>query len=335
MSTRASNNQPTLEEIRDSARVISLPLRTKFRGLLEREIMVFEGPNGFTEWSPFIEYEDEESLSWLDAAIEFGWAELPEMQRNSIGINATLPAVAPEKVETVLAKFGHFDTVKIKVAEAGQSIDDDLARVAEVRERYPHAKVRLDANGAYSLEIARAMATAMAEDEVPLEYFEQPVASVAEMAQLRMLIAPLDIKIAADENVRKAADPLAVARLGAADILVLKAAPLGGIARALEITKQAGLPVVVSSALDSSIGISMGAHLAGALPDLSFDCGLGTANLLAGDVTSKPMVAQDGQLEIRRVEVDRSRLDIFKSDDHRADWWFDRLERVMRLRESR
>jgi O-succinylbenzoate synthase len=246
-----------------------------------------------------------------------------------------LPAVAPEKVETVLAKFGHFDTVKIKVAEAGQTIEDDLARVAEVRRRYPHAKIRLDANGGYSLEIARAMAAAMAEDEVPLEYFEQPVASVAEMAQLRMLIAPLDIKIAADENVRKAADPLEVARMGAADILVLKAAPLGGISRALEITEQAGLPVVVSSALDSSIGISMGAHLAGALADLSFDCGLGTANLLAGDVTLKPIVAVDGQLEIRRPEVDRSRLEIFGADDHRADWWFSRLERVMQLRESR
>ena len=335
MSTQASNNQPTLDEIRDSARVISLPLRTKFRGLLEREIMVFEGPHGYTEWSPFIEYDDAEALAWLDAAIEFGWSELPPLQRTSIGVNATLPAVAPDKVESILARFGHFKTVKIKVAEVGQTIDDDLVRVAEVCERYPHAKIRLDANGGYSLEMARAMATAMAEDEVPIEYFEQPVATVEEMARLRMLISSIDIKIAADENIRKAADPLAVARAGAADILVLKAAPLGGIARALDIAMQSQLPAVVSSALDSSIGLSMGAHLAGALPQLNFDCGLGTASLLAGDVTANPLVATDGRLEIRRVEVDRSRLDIFKADDHRADWWFDRLDRVMALRESR
>jgi O-succinylbenzoate synthase len=181
----------------------------------------------------------------------------------------------------------------------------------------------------------------MIENAVPLDYIEQPVASIDEMVELRQMIqkTKIDIKIAADESVRKVEDPMAVVNAGAADILVLKAAPLGGISRAMDIAKQAALPVVISSALDSSVGLSMGAHLAAALPlhsasesgGLAFDCGLATASLLAGDVTREPLIPVDGFIEVRRVAVDEQKLDIFEAEDHRIDWWIDRLDRAFKL----
>lgn len=322
---------PTFSDIQATARVVSLPLRTRFRGLLEREALVFEGPNGWTEWAPFIEYDDAEAAVWFQAAIEFGYGELPEIHRTSIPVNATLPAVAADQVETVLARFGQFKTVKIKVADAGHDLNADLERIWAVRAAHPEASIRLDANGGYSVSDAFAMAASMLENGVPLEYLEQPVATLAEMIELRELLSSnqLDVKIAADELVRRATDPIEVARAGAADILVLKAAPLGGIGRSLAIAAEAGLPVVVSSALDSSIGLSMGAYLAAALPELQFDCGLGTAALLAGDLTNEPLKPVDGAIDVRRVEVSGAKLDIHAAEDHRADWWFDRLERVL------
>lgn len=334
----ASKNRPTLSELRAGARVVSLPLRTKFRGLIEREIMLFEGPNGWTEWSPFLEYEPEEAANWLGAAIEFGWSDLPAAASATapkfIRVNATLPAIAPEQVESVLSRFGEFKTVKIKVAENGQELEQDLARIAAVRVLHPDAKIRLDANGGFSVAQARALAARLADENAPIEYLEQPVATVNEMAELRMHLQPLGIKIAADENVRKASDPMAVARAQAADILVLKAAPLGGIKRAVEIAAEASLPVVVSSAMESSVGLSMGAQLAATLPDFGFDAGLGTAALMAADVTREPLKPTNGQIELRRVEVDSAALDRHKAEDHRSDWWLERLERAWSVLEN-
>lgn len=319
--------------IRASARVVSIGLRTKFRGVTQREALLFEGPNGWAEWNPFIEYSDTEAKLWLDAAIEYAFGELPALERTRIGINATLAAVAPEAVEKALAPFGAFRTVKIKVAESGQDLNQDLQRVIKVWQTYPEARIRLDANGGYSVDQAIAIAGMMLENGITLDYFEQPCATVPELIQLReKLVRYSDqVRIAADESVRKASDPLAVARAGAADILVLKAAPLGGINRALEISKEAGLPVVVSSAIDTSVGISMGLHLAAALPELEYDCGLGTAAMLIGDVTREPLIAKDGYLDVRRVEVDADRLQVFTAEDHRCDWWLDRLERCLAL----
>jgi O-succinylbenzoate synthase len=343
---------PALTELLSSARVVSLPLRTRFRGVVDREVMLFEGPNGWAEWSPFLEYEDEEAAVWLAAAIEFAFGKTPDLRREAIPVNATLPAVAPDQVEKVLARFGSFGTVKIKVAEAGQELSDDLERIAAVRNSYPEARIRLDANGGYSVDQAMAIAGAMVELGVPLDYLEQPVGSIAEMAELRLLLAKAGIGsndkngvlIAADESVRRVTDPMAVVQAGAADILVLKAAPLGGISRALAIAAEAELPVVISSALDSSVGLSMGAHLAAALPlhgpfsadgstapgGLAFDCGLGTGALLAGDVTREPIVPVDGFIEVRRVAVDEQKLDVFEAEDHRIDWWIDRLDRAFK-----
>jgi O-succinylbenzoate synthase len=221
-----------LTDILASARVVSLPLRTRFRGVVDREVMLFEGPNGWAEWSPFLEYEDEEASVWLSAAIEFAYGKLPEARREAVPINATLPAVAVDQIEKVLARFGNFATVKIKVAEPGQTLNEDLQRVWAVRSAYPDARIRLDANGGYSVEQAEAVAAAMVENGVALDYLEQPVATIAEMAELRVRLNrsgigfanPNGVKIAADESVRKVTDPMAVVQAGAADILVLKAA---------------------------------------------------------------------------------------------------------------
>ncbi len=327
----SQNQIPELAQLVSNSRVVSLPLRTKFRGLNDREMVLFEGPNGWAEWSPFVEYEAVEAAVWLAAAIEFAYGNLPPLNRQSIPVNATLPAVATDQVAKVLGRFGSFKTVKIKVAEKGQTIADDLARIAQVMELYPNAKIRLDANGGYEVEEALELAKELVKQSVPLEYLEQPVQSIAEMAELKLKLDELGVKIAADESVRKVSDPLAVAHANAADVLILKAAPLGGIAPAIQIAREAGLPVVISSALESSVGLSMGAHLAAALPDLEFDCGLATAALLAGDVTRNPLLPVDGQIEVRRVDVDEELLNTFKTEEHREDWWLERLEACYKL----
>jgi O-succinylbenzoate synthase len=320
-----------LEELLATAKVVSIPLKTKFRGVLVREALLFQGPMGWAEWSPFLEYQDTEAAVWLAAAIEFASDELPPLYRDRIAINATLPAVSPDQVAEVLAQFGSFDTVKIKVAEAGQNLNHDLQRIFKVRQLFPKARIRLDANGGFDVRTAAMLAFTMVENGVPLDYFEQPCATVAELAQLKKQLKNVAVKIAADESVRKAQDPLAVAQAGAADILVIKAAPLGGISRASQIVHQAGLPAVISSALETSVGISMGLHLASALPDLPFACGLGTVALLASDVVAEPLVAIDGFLPVKRVTPDPAKLDQLAATTERTQWWLERLERCYQL----
>ncbi|MFM2024007.1 MAG: hypothetical protein RLZZ56_20 [Actinomycetota bacterium] len=325
--------RPELSDLLASARVVSLPLRTSFRGIQTREALLFEGENGWAEWSPFLEYEDEEAAVWLNAAIEFASGSLPPLLRTQIGINATLPAVGPNDVERALKPFGKFRTVKIKVAEKGQALQDDLNRIIKVWQTYPDAKIRLDANGGLTVSEAISLVGMMLENGIKLEYFEQPCRTIAELAEFKHLLRRYSdsVKVAADESVRKVSDPLAVALAGAADILVLKTSPLGGIRRTLDIAREAGLPVVVSSALDTSVGISMGLHLAGALSDLTYECVLGTSAMFIGDVTKEPLIAEDGLLVVRRVVPDESKLQVFAAEDHRADWWLERFERCYRL----
>ena len=320
----------TLNDLLASARVVSLPLSTRFRGIDTREAVLFEGPEGWSEFSPFVEYSDLEASAWLRAAIDFGWRALPEPLRTSIHVNATLPAVDADDVEAVLARFGTCRTIKIKVAEPGQTLAEDTARVARARELLgPDGRIRVDANGAWNVDEAETAIHAFAPYD--LEYVEQPCASVEELAEIRQRVKYMGIPIAADESVRKAEDPLAVARAGAADILVIKAQPLGGIDAALAIVRDAGLPVVVSSALDTSVGLSMGAFLAASVPGLDYDCGLGTAALLAADVTDSPLLPVDGEIEVRRIDVSQALLDRYAADSERTEWWMRRIERCHAL----
>lgn len=318
--------EPTLSELLGTARVVALPLSNRFRGIERREALLLRGPLGWTEFSPFVEYSDSEAATWLAAAIDFGWSTPPDALRASIPVNATLPAVGPGRVAEVLDRFPGCRTVKVKVAERGQGLADDVARVAAARDYLgPEGRLRVDANGAWSLDEAEVAIDALA--GYGLEYAEQPCGSVEELTDLRRRVAHLGVPIAADESVRKAEDPLAVARAGAADILVIKAQPLGGIAAALRIVAESGLPVVVSSALDTSVGLSMGAHLAASVPELEFDCGLGTAALLAADVTEEPLVPVGGSIPVRRVEVSARLLEEYAAAPEREAWWRARLER--------
>lgn len=322
--------RPSADQLLAAARVVSLPLTTRFRGVDHREAVLFEGPKGWTEFSPFSEYADAEATTWLAGAIDFGWATTPALARTSVMVNATLPAVGPDKVAAVLARFPGCRTVKVKVAETSQTLADDVARVRAAREYLgPDGRMRVDANGGWTMDEAERAVHALAEFD--LEYVEQPCATVEELAELRRRIRYLGIPVAADESVRKAADPLAVARAGAADLLVVKAQPLGGITSVLRLVADAGLPVVVSSALDTSVGISMGAHLAGALPTLEFDCGLGTAALLAVDVTDAPLLPVDGSIPVRRVDVSEKLLAQHAASPDRTAWWHERINRCRAL----
>jgi o-succinylbenzoate synthase len=322
-----------LSELLSVARVVSLPLTTRFRGLDTREALVLKGPAGWTEFSPFVEYDDAEAAAWLRAALDFGWREpfLPPAAPAHIRVNATLPSVDADSVAEVLARFPGCRTVKVKVAEAGQELSDDVARVSRVRDFLgPDGRVRVDANGAWNLDEAEHAIHALAEFD--LEYVEQPCATIDELAQIRKRVKYMGIPIAADESVRKEEDPVAVARAKAADILVLKSQPLGGIERTLEIVEEAALPIVISSALDTSVGLSMGAYLAASIPGgLSYDCGLGTAALLAADITDSPLLPVDGRIEVRRVDVNPRLLDQHAASPERTAWWLDRLRRVHAL----
>lgn len=330
MSTAAATSLPSLDELRASARIVSLPLTTRFRGVDAREALLLEGPEGWTEFSPFVEYDDAEAVTWLAAAIDFGWRAQPAALRTHINVNATVPAVPAASVAEVLARFDGCRTAKVKVAEPGQTLADDIARVQAVRAAMgPQGRIRVDANAAWNVDEAEHAIHAFADCD--LEYVEQPCASVEELAEVRRRVKYMGIPIAADESVRKASDPLAVARAGAADLLVIKAQPLGGVRRALAIVAEAGLPAVVSSALDTSIGLSMGAALAAALPDLDYDCGLGTASLFTADVADPPLVARDGMITVGRVTPDRARLDALAASAERRDWWLARLERCYTL----
>jgi len=321
---------PHIDEILASAHVVALPLATRFRGIEVREALLWEGPEGWTEFSPFAEYDDVEASTWLAAAIEDARMPRPAARRDLVGVNATVPAVAAASVPAVLARFDGCRTAKVKVAEPGQVLADDVARVRAVREAMgPEGRVRIDANGAWNVDEAEHAIHALAEFD--LEYAEQPCASIEELAELRRRVKYMGIPIAADESVRKAADPLAVARAGAADLLVIKAQPLGGIRRALEIVEQAGLPSVVSSALDTSVGLSMGVALAAALPDLEYDCGLGTASLLTADVVAPALVPHAGVLTVGRVTPDPALLAAHAASEDRRRWWLDRVSRCYAL----
>ncbi len=304
----------------------ALPLRTRFRGITTRQGMVWSGPAGWAEWSPFLDYEGDEIVGWLraaDEAAEQGW---PAPVRNEIEVNATVPAVGPERAAALVAEAG-CRTVKVKVAEPGQTLTDDLDRIAAVREALgPDGRIRVDANGAWDVEQAAGALRRLAGYD--LEYAEQPCRTVDELIALRVALARsgVAVPIAADESIRRAEDPYLVARRGAADVAVLKVQPLGGVRACLRIAAEIGLPVVVSSALETSIGIAAGVALAAALPDLPYACGLNTVRLLTDDLVAEPLVAVGGRLPVRPVVPSPERLSAYAADAETAAFWQARLE---------
>jgi o-succinylbenzoate synthase len=318
MTSGIMDDVPSLSDIVDRLHVVALPMRVTFRGITTREVALIDGPAGWGEFGAFGEYGPTEAAAWLASAIEAAYTAPPAAVRERIPINATVPAVPAAQVPDVLARFPGARTAKVKVAEPGQTLVDDVARVNAVRERIP--TVRVDANGGWSVSEAAAAATALTADGA-LEYLEQPCATVSELAELRRLV---DVPIAADESIRKADDPLRVVRSGAADVAVLKVAPLGGVRALLDIARQIDVPIVVSSALDSAVGIGLGLLAAGALPALDHACGLGTGGLFVDDV-AEPLVPVDGHLAVGAVTPEPARLAALAAPPDRREWWINRI----------
>jgi len=319
---------PPLAELLESLRVVQIPMRIRFRGVTVREAVLIRGPQGWGEFSAFPEYDDPESSRWLAAALEAGWAGWPDPVRDAIPVNATVPSVPASEVAAVLARYDGCATAKVKVAERGQRLGDDLDRVAAVRDVMgPAARIRVDANGGWAVPDAVDALDRLS--AYGLEYAEQPCAAVGELAALRVALARagIDVLVAADESIRRASDPMRVVREGAADVIVVKVSPLGGVRSALEIAQECGLPTVVSSALDTSVGIRAGLALAAALPELPFACGLSTVELLAGDVTDDSLVPRAGSIGLRDLTVDPELLDRWQAPPEREQWWRARVVR--------
>ena len=305
------------QQLLDTLRVIALPMKTKFRGITVREVALIKGPHGWGEFSPFLEYDDAESAPWLASAIEAATTPKPKLYRTSVAINGTIPALNdPIDLKRVVDSFPGVTSFKVK---AGNDLAEDLARVNVIRNLQPQAKIRIDVNGLWSVDQAEAFLSAVGD----IEYVEQPCATIEELRELK---SRTSVKIVGDEVLRKAADPFAIDLTGAIDYLMFKVQPLGGIKRAHALAKHHNLPVVVSSALESAVGINYGLTLAASFETMNFNCGLGTGSLLASDVAHLPIV--DGKIEITEFEPQLAGLDV-ASD--RFEWWKNRIMRTAEL----
>jgi O-succinylbenzoate synthase len=312
------------------ARVYAIPMTTRFRGIDVREGVLIEGPAGWGDFCAFPEYDDREAASWLTTAIEACTVGWPDPVRGRIPVNVTVPAVGPSRAHDIVTASG-CRTAKVKVADHPESLNEDIARLEAVRAALGDGRVRIDANAVWDVDTAVARIPVLDRAAGGLEYVEQPCATVEELAQVRRRVS---VRIAADESIRRAEDPLRVAVAEAADLAVIKCTPLGGVRRALRVAEACGLPCVVSSALETSVGLSAGLALAGALPELDFACGLGTLSLLRGDVVgpARALTPVDGYLPVAPVTPtpDPALLDEYAmKDPARVQWWRDRLARLV------
>lgn len=314
-----------LEEILDTARVFALPMVHRFRGVTVREGVLLRGPAGWGEFAPFRDYSDEQCVPWLRAAVESATTPWPSALRDTVPVNVIVPVLAPARAAELVAASG-CRTAKVKVAEPGTELTTDLARVRAVRAALgPAGRIRVDANAAWTVDRAVDAVARLDDAADGLEYVEQPCRTLAELAAVRGRIRP---KVAADESIRRAADPHAVRLAQAADVAIVKVAPLGGVRVALALAAGTGVPAVVSSAVDSAVGLTAGVALAAALPELPYACGLGTGVLLAADVCSGPPRPVDGVLGVRDRAPDPDLLDDVAADPSTTAYWLDRLRAV-------
>jgi O-succinylbenzoate synthase len=311
------------QSLLESMRVVALPMKTNFRGINLREVALFQGEFGWGEFSPFLEYDYAESAPWLACAIEAATKPRPKLYRNSVKVNGTIPALNEhEDIERIVESFPGVQAFKVKV---GDNLPEDIARLAKVKSLRPNAKLRIDVNGNWSVQDAITNLRAIYENIGPLEYVEQPCETVEELRELKEKLK-IEIKIAGDEVLRKVSDPFAVDLNGAIDVLILKVQPLGGIARAHKLAEQHNLPVVVSSALESAVGINYGLQLAALFEDMNFDCGLGTGSLLSSNVADLPII--NGEIQIFDVEPDFAGLEVAPD---RFEWWKNRVMKTAEL----
>jgi O-succinylbenzoate synthase len=305
--------------------VFSIPMRTRFRGITVREGVLIRGAQGWGEFSPFLEYDATVAAPWWRAAREAAEEGWPPPVRDRVPVNVTVPAVDPAAAHEIVRRGG-CSTAKVKVAEPGQDEFEDEPRLEAVRDALgPDGRVRIDANGGWDVDTAVRVIRDLDRAAGGLEYVEQPCATVEELAAVRRKV---DVPIAADESIRRAEDPYRVRDLEAADIAVLKVQPLGGVRACLRIAEDIGMPVVVSSALETSVGIAAGVALAAALPELPFACGLATVQLLTADVTTHALLPEGGSLPVVRVDVDEARLAATAADPDRHAHWAARLAEI-------
>jgi o-succinylbenzoate synthase len=313
-------------------RIFSIPMRMRFRGITVREGMLIPGDAGWGEWSPFLEYDSREALAWLRCAEEAAAGDWPEPVRDRVPVNVTVPVLAPEEAHRLVARSG-CRTAKVKVADPGATLADDQARLEAVRDALgPAGRIRVDANGAWDVDTAIASLKLLDRAAGGLEYVEQPCAAVEDLATVRRRTS---IRVAADESIRRSADPYRVRDLEAADIAVLKVQPLGGVRACLRIAEDIGLPTVVSSALETSVGLAAGVALAAALPELEYASGLATVGLLADDVADHRLTAVDGYVPVHRPEVSEERLTRCAAAPDREAHWQARLAEVRALVKDR
>lgn len=307
-------------------RFFSIEMRTRFRGVNHREGVLLRGPAGWGEFSPFRDYDEPTCVPWLRAAREAAVDGWPAPVRDRVPVNCTVPAVGPEPAAAIVAASRGCRTAKVKVGEPGQDRSAEVERVEAVRDALgPAGRIRIDVNGAWDVDTAESAIRLLDRAAGRLEYVEQPCATVEELAALRRRV---DVPIAADESIRRAEDPLWVAKLEAADIAVLKVQPLGGVRACLEIAAAIGLPVVVSSALETSVGIAAGVALAAALPELPYACGLATVQLLRRDVVAEPLLPHDGALPVQRRDPDPDLLTDLAAEPATTALWTERLRSV-------
>ncbi|MET0966496.1 MAG: o-succinylbenzoate synthase [Nakamurella sp.] len=317
-----------LPELIATARVFAIPMAERFRGITVREGVLLRGPAGWAEFAPFRDYADAECVPWLQAAVETATAPWPAPVRDVIEVNTTVPVVDPKRAAALVVAAG-CRTAKVKVADPRVDLRADADRVAAVRAALgPDGRIRVDANAAWTVRQAVSAIEVLDDAAGGLEYVEQPCPSLPELAEVRSLVRP---PIAADESIRRASDPAQVALAGAADIAVIKVAPLGGVRAALRIARAAGLPVVVSSAVDTSVGLAAGLALAAALPELPYACGLGTASLLSADVTTDVLQPIHGFIRVPDRAPTPNRLAAVAADAETKGFWLDRLNRVADL----
>lgn len=311
------------DQLLSTMRVVALPMKTNFRGITVREVALFQGEYGWAEFSPFVEYDDQESSRWVASAVEAATQARPARFRDSIPVNGTIPAITDgNRLKEIIESYPGCATFKVKV---GENLNEDLIRLQLLRTLRPSAAIRLDVNGLWSVDGALKNLSTIHDEIGEIQYVEQPCATIEELRELKSR-ADFDLKIAADEVIRKAADPFALDLNGASDYVMLKVQPLGGITRCLEIAAHHGLPVVVSSALESAVGISYGLELAASIKDLSFDCGLATGSLISKDVASLPIT--DGSIELASIEVNFDGLDVAAD---RFEWWKNRAMRCAKV----
>ncbi|MEN9927328.1 MAG: hypothetical protein RJB27_404 [Actinomycetota bacterium] len=305
------------QQLLETLRVIALPTKTNFRGITVREVALFKGEYGWAEFSPFLEYDDAEAAHWLASAIEAATTPRPQLFRTSVAVNGTIPDLNdPAQLKKIVDSFPGVRTFKVKV---GINLPADLARVNIIRELQPQAKIRIDVNGLWSVAQAEEFLNSVGE----IEYVEQPCSTIEELRELK---SKTSVKIVGDEILRKAVDPFDIDLIGAVDYLMLKVQPLGGIKRAHAIAEHHKLPVVVSSALESAVGINYGVTLAASFQELNFDCGLGTGSLLEQDVAHLPIV--DGMIQLAEFEPALDGLDV---SAERFQWWKNRIMRTAEL----